>query len=1139
MGDERMPTGGPLPRGAPAEQEQAYVEAALEHTRRHFMFVTLVYRLLIVVAAALVVPLVVVIGDQLAPGGLPRALVFGAGLVWMIASIACLLGVSTRTMMRRLNRLFVARYVERRNNLAHNPLVNALLLSEDRRATHARQAAARDAATVLHNTADPAAPVSMRHAALLLAGAAALWVGFALVTPKPILPSLQRLFGVRRAAPTATTLELLAPRPDRPVYAGEPLRIELAVSGRPAEKVTFAQFPADAAAPALTSEMKPGIAEGPRRHYALLLAGYEVSRDFRYRITAGDAVLEGRIDVRPRADVRRLEIALTPPEYIGAAPRRTTDPDLHVWSGTRATFDVHANTPIADPVFVLRGESETRTRMRVTADDPRHATLTTTLTRSGDYWIEFADRDGRPGVDPAVHRLIVRTDRAPALEIVAPSRDEAPDDVADVTHVAQIRIRATDDVRLGAVEMVWDAGGKTTRRSLLAGTTDAPRQTSVELELATSELPIEPGQSATVWFEARDNRVLPDGRAAPQIATTRKLRLIRSTPQVARADDPGIRPGNPADTTTEVAEPGARVVRRSPTDDAGENGQSVTASKRGDPTGGLYKPASGKGEATGDEDGPTIVDPNQVGDEPGGSTGDGDPSGPGAASDDPHAAAQDGAAAEDFKQKLRKFIEEHGDEARQVRAELGDAERPEDSAERQKRAGGGGGGGAPGGAGDGPSEDQPTPPGSDTAGADQPDPTPTPARSDPQAEPKPEHNAGVPSADGGDSAPGSDDAGDAREPAQSPPAQQSPPSQPQDNPGADRGSSEPTRTGETPRNADHDPGGAPSAGAQAGSNQQTGQDSEPEEKAGDASDTQPSGRDASPRKPANESATRSDTPSKQKQSAKSDSQDSRRSDDGDRASPADDQSAQQPAAGNQSRQAPPAAGNQSEPAPPAGEAAGEAAETPDGQDTTAGKPDSAAGADREQPGANPLKGASGAGEDARVIPMGPAREPVAAPDSPRAGQREPGEGDLATEGRNDLVDTLELLERAEELTEEDLDATGWPPARRQAFIRDLKRLHESARRAGVLAQLKTWAAGGRLGSAEVSAGTGLAGGLSLGVGRRASVRDRIAQIAPPPQQRIAPELRAVLDAYYRALAAKRREPARPSAKKTSGAPTAP
>ena len=1138
MGDDHMIPQRSAAGGSPAEQ--AYVEAVIEHTRRRFMFVTLVYRLLIVAAAAVVVPMVIVLGDQLTPGGLPQAVVYGAGLAWLIASVVCLMGVSTRTMLRRLNRLFVARYVEQRNRLPHNPLVNALLLGEDRRAAHAREAAAHDAATVLHHAADPAAPVSMRRAGLLLGGALLLWGVFALVSPKPILPSLERLFGVHRPAPTATAIELLEPGDDARVYAGEPLRFEVAVSGPPVERVTFSQLRGDGAdQPRVERAMQPVPAEARSRRFALLLAGYEVARSFRYRIAAGDAVVEGRIEVRPQPDLHQLAIRLTPPAYTGESPRRTTDPDLHVWAGTRATFDVVANTPIADPVFVLRGESETRTRMRVAADDARRATLATTLTRSGDYWIEFADPDGRPCVDPAVHHLVVRADRPPEVEISAPGRDETPGGVTDVHYVAQLRIRARDDVRLAAVEMVWDAGGRTTRRSLLAGPSTTPSRTALELELATAGLPIGPGQSATVWFEARDNRVLPDGRSAPQVATSRKLRLIRSAPRVAAANDPGIHPGNVTDTTTEVAEPGSQVVRRSPAGEAGENGQSVTASKQGEPTGGLYKPASGKGEVTGDKDGPTIVDPNQVGDDAGGSTRDGDSSGGGSVGDDPNAPAQDGAATEDFKQRLKKFIEQHGAEAREVRGKLGDGSKPEEGARRESRAGGGGTGGEGGMAGNGPGENQQIPPKSEnasaeSAGSDAP-PTPSPdqpgasARDtrSPATQPAPADSGAAdrspahdtadrgkshdeaeePPASRADSARPPPNGGDAQAPDR-PAGEQSPTDQPDDGSAGKTGASSSPPNRNTPPKKDGDAAGTRPEENQKGKDRAAGDDSNPAGQDNDRNNGQ-SDKSAGAQAPRRDSSKNAEAPSKHS------------TDDGAQSPPADQGS---PSAGKQASQ-PPAGRDEAAQDAPADNPGSEPPETGQAEDSAADQPrQPAAGTHPAQPGANALSGSDERDNGERVIPMGPAPEPLPAPASPGAGQRSPGEGDLAPGGRGDLVDTLELLERADELTEQDLDATGWPPARRQAFIRDLKRLHESARRAGVLSQLRAWTAG-RLGSAEVSSGVGLAGGLALRVAPRASVQDRIEQIAPPPQQRVSPELRAVLDAYYRALAARRAAPA--------------
>jgi hypothetical protein len=150
----------------------------------------------------------------------------------------------------------------------------------------------------------------------------------------------------------------------------------------------------------------------------------------------------------------------------------------------------------------------------------------------------------------------------------------------------------------------------------------------------------------------------------------------------------------------------------------------------------------------------------------------------------------------------------------------------------------------------------------------------------------------------------------------------------------------------------------------------------------------------------------------------------------------------------------------------------------------------------------------------------PGVQPPPEPETPAA---RAGEEPADSGGRSDVMDTLDLLQRAEEISQDDLVELGWPPAKRSAFVRDFERLREAARRAGVLSQLRWWRTRLELGSRAVTPGAGLSEEVSLGVAGQAPIRDGLEQIAPPAEQRIAPELQALLEAYYRSLAEKRAE----------------
>lgn len=955
---------------------------------------------MLVLAAAALFPLLVVVADHGLPRGLPRPLIFAAGTLWAGATFLTLLLTVVRTLRRRWHRLFIARQLERAWNIAHNALINLVLIEQRPQVAYVRSGAERQASAALAGAEQTGPPPAarLRRPAFLLLGALAVWGVYSALTPKPILPSLARFFGAGRPAPTATRLELVRPAADEPVYAGEPLMIEVAVFGRPARQVWFELLdPADPDAGALIrSRFKPVEQLRRPRRWQIDLAGHEVSQDLHYRCTAGDGVLTGVIHVLPQPALSGMQIELEPPGYLAQPPTRTIEPELEVWAGTRATFRAIANTDIVDPVFVLRGQGEKRTRMDVEPDEPRCAVLSLRLNDGGEYWIEFVDRHGRSCREPPHHRLVVRHDAPPRVTITTPNPQDTPGDVVDITRVARLRVVAADDVELAGLWLVQQAVEREERVDLLAGRTAAAEQ-SVAVEIATSDLPVEVGQSLRVWFEAQDNRALPDGSPAPQTGRSRTLTLIR-TPQLAAADE--APPTDPSLTGDGVPpEPDGEVV--SGQGEPGEGGSAGAGRQGGEgpagegPIGGQYRRSSEEEQAEQQDTPANVLDPNWV-DVVGEGEGAGDAAVPRTDDQQPTAATQQ------FEEELRRFTQKHGEEARELSERLGS--RPE----QQRTEGAPGQPGSGGGAGERPDESSPLEP---------------------------------------DRAQGSEQAEPLTQPPASAPVE---PNQP--------AASQPTETQGRPR-----------------------QQSEREQRPSDS-----------------EGQQRAEPPGEQPASQQSGSE---RSDQTERS----DESAERSAA----------EGATAEPEPAASHPEAEAAEQPSG-----------APADQQdggEPGRPPTGGRPELDEGGRTIAL--AQPPKLPPELAVEGRRRAAgsEQDVAPDtGRaGELVDALELLSRAEDISDEQLAALGWSPARREAFLRDLDRLRAAASRAGVLAELKLWRARAEAGSLEVQVGAGISSELEAEVVGGSSFRDGLERIAPPPHQRVPRQLELILNAYYRALAEER------------------
>ncbi|MBU0639502.1 MAG: hypothetical protein KKB50_11605 [Planctomycetes bacterium] len=650
---------------------------------------TLLTRLLGVLAVAVVFPLFIIVADHAWSGGLARPVIVGAGLVWLGAVVVASLGLSVVILWRRVNPVFAAQELERAGHIHHNTLINTLLLRRMPETAYAHAAATRQAARDVrrHPPIERVEPGGQRVWLGALCVALAAWVVYAAVAPKPVLPSLARFCGADVAAPTATVLELVLPRATDVVHAREALEIEFALTGRAVEDVWFEFNSAvpGPPAPVVRYSLKSRRWEGDVECRRIALAPHEVRADIRFSCRAGDALLEGVIPVQPQPAVRSLSIRLDPPAYTGEPAATASEPDLHVWAGTQATFAVEANVAIHEPVLVLVGDPETRTRMSGARDDPRSAAVTVALTESCAYRIEFADRWGYALRHPPQHRIVVRTDAAPQIEVLTPDENEAPGRVVDVTQVPAFKVEATDDVHVERIVFVVERGEDVSRRAIVSSVADETGRRRVVARFALDEVGLEPGQHVRAWFEVRDNRVLPDGVCAPQrgrtleYALTMPLAPPETEPPQKDSGQPESGQQEPGD---EDAGESAHECGEGETTDAGEGTTGGHSGERNeeqadapDQGGQAQDGSSAPGEeaSQGDtgaqrgDDAAHQADPGAAAPERGGGR-NGQARDAAEPQDDGAPDGQPGAdgTEEQLEQEFRRFLEQYGREAREV-----------------------------------------------------------------------------------------------------------------------------------------------------------------------------------------------------------------------------------------------------------------------------------------------------------------------------------------------------------------------------------------------------------------------------------------------------------------------------------------
>ena len=1067
-----------------APTSETVVLDTIADCRRRLTWRSAASRLAVIVGLAVLSPLLVVVGDHLCAGGLPRLVLRVVLVFWAVGVTIALLAVLLVALLQRISPLFVARYIEQAGGIRHNPLVNALLLRRTQQMSYVQEPAARQAALAIASGATSEATLPRRGrwplVVLLVVGFA--WVAYWAGSPKPIVPSLTRFFGADHAAPTATWLELIHPGADDTTHVGEPLVVEFAVHGQPVTDVELKILPPDGEDPAsLRAYTSEGPLDGDVDHRRFVLAPFEVRGDIHYLCRAGDARLEGVLPVQPQPEVLDLEIELVPPAYTGWRARMVRGGDLEVLAGTRASLVLRANAGICDPVFVLSGELETRTRMTVATERPREARLTMTLVRGGRYHLEFSDPWGYALREPSEHALVVRADAAPDVKIVDPAVSREATIVVDVTKVAALVAVAEDDVGVHELTFVLEQNGVANRSAMEdAGPLPAAR---VVAHVPLVDLPIPVGGSAQAWIEAVDGRVLIDGEPSPQTARSRTITLVRSEEAAEAPEDAA---GDESDESSPTEPEGEDPQRESADgsaerDEAGSEGdeEGVGGDARPEPgQEGEAQPESRPARQPRADDGASD-DADRVPEPEPGASGD-------AATGDDTTDEQGG---DDLEGAIERFVREHRDAVRELTRGQREAGGPDadgndgptdgdcECPDGQEDATAGRGENDGSEAGDG-EETAPQP--AETAAGDEPGETTSEGEA---AEPTSEQSAG-------ETPPSGEREEESAQPA----------SQPSDPESSDDGQSPPSggepaepddQVSGEPSEADEEvtPGEtAPRDGENAGGDPRT---APPEDEAeGEAGPTPEEGA----QQPPDRSTPPDDTSEAGESSAEGKSDDMG----GDEAEAGEEASASESAAGQ-----------------------GQSAEgREEGQPPGPGAPDEDARSDAADE-ASPSGGSSrGGGEDSggEVSVSDEGRE--ASGDIPSS-QSEPGdEAPLDGAGLEETLDLLEMLERGEEIDAGMLVDAGWPARRAQAFVAALRRLESAARRAGGVAALRQML-DTRVGDPTRQAGRGWTARARRDEDPVESRRDGLERISPPAEQDVPEHLRGLLDAYYRSLARQR------------------
>jgi hypothetical protein len=343
-------------------------------------------------------------------------------------------------------------------------------------------------------------------AARLLAAAAiltAIAAGLCLIPGLSLGTSLARAFlplsGIERV--TRNTITLLSPaRPGDPVPRGDPVDVVVRVGGPGVDRVDLS-ISAGGGSASLAA-MQPG--PEPGQYHATVPVGNE---PVAFRVRAGDAVSPRYVlDSRARPAVVRFEKIYDFPPYTRMDRRITTEDqgDLDAIEGTRVALTLVTDQPTKAAVLrITRGDAAEDLALIADAKDPLRLRATVPVTASGSYEVRLVAREtGFANTFRPQYQVTAQPDLRPTIQLDEPGRTlrVAPDTVVEVRGIAR------DDVGLARVSQVvavnqseaattawWKDDGKA-----------VVKEWAIARRWSIADLHLKPGDEATMRLTAVD-----------------------------------------------------------------------------------------------------------------------------------------------------------------------------------------------------------------------------------------------------------------------------------------------------------------------------------------------------------------------------------------------------------------------------------------------------------------------------------------------------------------------------------------------------------------------------------------------------------------------------------------------------------
>ena len=465
-----------------------------------------------------------VIQDGVGPTArMAMAVVFG------IVSLAWLGWKVLIPYMRRVNRLFAAKQIERTQPELQSTLLNLVDLQDDGHeiSPEIHKALQRRAAESMART-DVDTAIDRRPLMISVYAFCVLIVVFllySLFTPKRVSSSVWRaiLPTADIAAPTETVIKSIEPG-DAEVVPGTRLPVEVEITGETPEAVELVYTTSDRAfvdevVPLRTDETTPGRYVGD----ILGVNGAGIQQSLTYRIIAGDTRSpEFTVAVHQPPTAQVAEIRLSHPDYMKLPSETQSTGNIDDYEGTTVNIEVSANMPLKSAVVTFSDDDGTdfgaeNIPLRAVDKERRQFRGRWMLTIADDgvypthYHIDVRNDQAERDPSPTRYNITIRPDNRPEIRVISP-RD--PELERPTNAILPLRFAARDDFAVHTATLWKQKNDERPRvhRVLFEGFEKA-LTSGYDWKIGEGlGWTIQPGDRITWWIEARDNNTLRPGR---------------------------------------------------------------------------------------------------------------------------------------------------------------------------------------------------------------------------------------------------------------------------------------------------------------------------------------------------------------------------------------------------------------------------------------------------------------------------------------------------------------------------------------------------------------------------------------------------------------------------------------------------